>query len=113
MTDRADIVLDVQDLSVGYVKRDGSINHVVHDVCFALHRGAILGLAGESGCGKSTTALAAIGYRAPGLRILGGESMLDGTSTSWSCRSKRCAAVWGEQDRLRRRRARRSRSTPP
>jgi peptide/nickel transport system ATP-binding protein len=73
-----DVVLDVRDLSVGYVRRNRSINHVVDEVSFKLERGTILGLAGESGCGKSTTALAAIGYRSPGSRILGGESRLDG-----------------------------------
>ena len=60
MTDET--VLDVLGLSVGFVRRDGSINRVVHEVSLALERGKILGLAGESGCGKSTTALAALGY---------------------------------------------------
>src|SRR5207248_8813210 len=67
-------VLDVSGLTVGYMRRDGSLNEVVHDVSFSLQRGKILGLAGESGCGKSTSALAAIGHRAPGSRILGGAS---------------------------------------
>jgi peptide/nickel transport system ATP-binding protein len=72
-------VLSVEGLTVGYRRRDGSLNEVVHDVSFALRRGRILGLAGESGCGKSTTALAAIGYRTPGSRIVAGSSQLDGT----------------------------------
>jgi peptide/nickel transport system ATP-binding protein len=75
-----EIVLDVRGLSVGFVRRDGSINRVVHEVSLALERGKILGLAGESGCGKSTTALAALGYRPPGSRILGGASILDGVN---------------------------------
>jgi peptide/nickel transport system ATP-binding protein len=75
---KGDVVLEVRDLAVGYARRDGSLNQVVDGVSLTLHRGTILGLAGESGCGKSTTALAAIGYRSPGSRILGGESRLDG-----------------------------------
>ena len=71
-------VLDVYGLSVGYLRDDRSINHVVDDVSFRLKRGSILGLVGESGCGKSTTALAAIGYRLPGMRVLAGQSSLDG-----------------------------------
>jgi peptide/nickel transport system ATP-binding protein len=72
-------VLEVSGLTVGYRRRDESLNEVVHDVSFTLRRGKILGLAGESGCGKSTTALAAIGYRTPGSRIVAGSSRLDGT----------------------------------
>ena len=72
----SDTVLDVTDLSVGYLKHDGSLNQVVSNVSFTLERGVIMGLAGESGCGKSTTALAAIGYRPLGSRIMGGRALL-------------------------------------
>jgi peptide/nickel transport system ATP-binding protein len=72
----SDTVLDVSDLSVGYLKHDGSLNQVVANVSFTLERGVIMGLAGESGCGKSTTALAAIGYRPLGSRIMAGRALL-------------------------------------
>lgn len=73
-----DAALTVEGLSVGYVDADQRVNTVVWDVSFSLERGRIMGLAGESGCGKSTAALASIGYRAPGMRILSGRSMFGG-----------------------------------
>jgi peptide/nickel transport system ATP-binding protein len=91
-----DVVFDVGELSVGYVRRDGSVNHVVDRVSFRLERGTILGLAGESGCGKSTTALASIGYRSPGSRVLGGASRLDGVDML-RIPTARLRKVWGSQ----------------
>ncbi|WP_270887953.1 dipeptide ABC transporter ATP-binding protein [Pedococcus sp. 5OH_020] len=70
------VALDIQSLSVGYRQRDGSVNTVVRDVDLTLTRGKVLGLAGESGCGKSTTALAAIGYRPGGMEVLSGTALL-------------------------------------
>ena len=56
-----DLVLQVRDLNVWY-RPSGTIGRrkrrqVLHDVSFDLHRGEILGLVGESGCGKSVTSL--------------------------------------------------------
>lgn len=92
----SDPVFQVEDLSVGYGRADGGENIVVWKAGFALAGGSILGLAGESGCGKSTTALAAIGYRAPGSRIVSGTAHLDGEDllalppaklrSIWGCR---------------------------
>ncbi|WP_457967111.1 ABC transporter ATP-binding protein [Arthrobacter sp. D1-29] len=70
------VALEVRGLSVGYGLRKGVIKEVVSDVDFVLERGKILGMAGESGCGKSTTALAAIGYRPGAMQVPAGESKL-------------------------------------
>ena len=42
------------------------------NVSFAIGKGEVLGLVGESGAGKSTVGLAAMGYVKPGCRISGG-----------------------------------------
>jgi len=88
-------VFQVEDLTVGYRRSDGKDNVVVWNVDFALAPGEILGLAGESGCGKSTTALAAIGYRAPGSRILSGSARLDGVDLL-KLSSGKLRSIWGK-----------------
>jgi peptide/nickel transport system ATP-binding protein len=51
---------------------------VVSDVSFAIRRGESYGLVGESGCGKSTVAFAAIRYLARNGRVSGGRIWVDG-----------------------------------
>jgi peptide/nickel transport system ATP-binding protein len=56
---------------------------VVSDVSFAIRRGESYGLVGESGCGKSTVAFAAIRYLARNGRLSGGRIWVDGQDL-WS-----------------------------
>jgi len=49
-------LLRVQGLSTRFFTQDGVV-HAVEDVSFTLKRGEVLGLVGESGCGKSVTGL--------------------------------------------------------
>jgi oligopeptide/dipeptide ABC transporter ATP-binding protein len=51
------VLLDVQNLSINYVN-DGNVAKAVHNVSFQLHEGELLGLVGESGCGKTTLVMA-------------------------------------------------------
>jgi peptide/nickel transport system ATP-binding protein len=55
MTDGTPL-LSIQDLSVEFRTRD-SVVQVLHDVSLDLYEGETLGIVGESGCGKSMTAL--------------------------------------------------------
>ncbi|ASY63761.1 Alpha-glucoside transport ATP-binding protein AglK [Sinorhizobium sojae CCBAU 05684] len=51
---------------------------LVENVSFDLEKGKVLGLIGESGAGKSTIGLSALAYGRGGVRITGGEVLLDG-----------------------------------
>ena len=60
---------------------------VVSDVSFAIGRGESYGLVGESGCGKSTVAFAAIRYLARNGRVSGGRIWIDGQDL-WSASAR-------------------------
>lgn len=59
------IVLDVQGLSVAFREINGPVR-AVEDVSFTLRRGLTLALVGESGCGKTVTALSLLRLLRPG-----------------------------------------------
>jgi oligopeptide/dipeptide ABC transporter ATP-binding protein len=50
------VILSVQNLTTKFYTEEGVV-HAVQDVEFKIHEGEVLGLVGETGCGKSVTAL--------------------------------------------------------
>jgi peptide/nickel transport system ATP-binding protein len=72
-------LLDVEDLSVTFARRDQRTVHAVDGVSFSVDAGEVIGLVGESGCGKSVTSLAIMGLLpARGVEI-GGTARFDGS----------------------------------
>jgi len=74
---RGDVLLDVRGLRTSFKIREGTVRAVT-GVDFSVRRGEILGLVGESGCGKSVSSLSIMRLIArPGV-IEGGEVIFDG-----------------------------------
>jgi len=73
----ANPVLQVQDLSTSFFTGDGEVK-AVRNVNFNLFNGETLGLVGESGCGKSVTAMSILGLvQRPG-KIVNGKIVFKG-----------------------------------
>ena len=69
-------LLEVKDLRTVFQTKEGTLK-AVDGVSFELTPGETLGIVGESGCGKSVTALSIMRLQAPG-RIVGGKVMFKG-----------------------------------
>ena len=59
-----DVLLDVKGLKTSFRLSTGTVRAVT-GINFSVRRGEILGLVGESGCGKSVTSLSIMGLVAP------------------------------------------------
>ena len=70
-------LLVVEDLRVHFTLESGSVK-AVDGVSFTLHDGEALGIAGESGCGKTTTALSLIRLLPSNAKVMGGSVRLFG-----------------------------------
>jgi peptide/nickel transport system ATP-binding protein len=71
-------LLAVENLAVRYAVRAGGVS-AVDGVSFSLGRGEVLGLAGESGCGKTTLAMSILKLLPRNGRIFAGKILLAGT----------------------------------
>lgn len=77
MSDDKTLLLKVRNLEIEG-RSDETWNPIINGASFDLHKGEVLGLIGESGAGKSTVGLAAMGYTRDGVRISGGSVEFDG-----------------------------------
>ncbi|MCR9257748.1 MAG: ABC transporter ATP-binding protein [Alphaproteobacteria bacterium] len=85
-----DVLLQIEDLRIeGY--SDEKWIEIVHGVDLTLKRGQVMGLIGESGAGKSTIGLAAMGFARDGCRISGGSIEFDGMELTTTSESDRRA----------------------
>ncbi|MFE7836418.1 dipeptide/oligopeptide/nickel ABC transporter permease/ATP-binding protein [Streptomyces sp. NPDC057474] len=63
-------VLSVENLAIGFDQRHRGVD-IVDGISFEVRPGEVLGLVGESGCGKSLTALTVMGLEPKGARVRG------------------------------------------
>ena len=70
------VLLEVKGLETTFFTDDGAVR-AIDNVSFHIHEGEILGVVGESGCGKSVTSLSIMGLvPSPPGKITGGEILL-------------------------------------
>jgi peptide/nickel transport system ATP-binding protein len=79
MADNERPYVEVQHLSVMGRQEGGAAVAILSDVSFAIARGEVLALIGESGSGKTTAALSLMGYARAGCRITAGRVRLGET----------------------------------
>lgn len=71
-------LLEVKNLEASIKTKTGAI-HAIEDISFSMEKGEILGVVGESGCGKSLTALSILRLLpTPPIEISGGQILYDG-----------------------------------
>jgi oligopeptide/dipeptide ABC transporter ATP-binding protein len=74
---KENVLLSVQDLVVDFHTLDGVV-HALDGVTFDIRKREILGLVGETGCGKSATGLAILKILPDNSKIVKGQVMLEG-----------------------------------
>ncbi|HEY5684729.1 MAG TPA: ABC transporter ATP-binding protein [Acidimicrobiia bacterium] len=88
-------LLEVDRLVMRYGTSKGWVS-AVEDVSFTLHEGEALGLVGESGCGKTSVAMALLRLQADNAEFKGGEIRLDGTDLLGLSEEQMRARRWND-----------------
>jgi oligopeptide/dipeptide ABC transporter ATP-binding protein len=89
-------VLEVRNLQIGFRGDDG-VASVIEDVSFTVGRGEIVGIVGESGCGKSVTSFSIMGLLPPGGEIGAGEILLSGDTDIAAISPRRLREIQGKE----------------
>ncbi|WP_150309204.1 dipeptide/oligopeptide/nickel ABC transporter permease/ATP-binding protein [Planctomonas psychrotolerans] len=82
--DARSVLLQVDDLVVGYDQPGGGVKQVVNGVSLQVRKGEVHGLIGESGSGKTQTAWSILRLLPDGGRIVGGSVSFDGKDLAHS-----------------------------
>ena len=74
----SDVVLSVTDVVTQFDTADGTV-HAVNGVSFDVREGELLGVVGESGCGKTVTMMSLVKLLPmPPAKIIGGSALFEG-----------------------------------
>ncbi len=76
MSDNGDILLEIKNLQTSFFTDDGEVK-AVNRVSFPIYRGKTLGVVGESGCGKSVTALSIMRLLSHPGRVVDGQILFN------------------------------------
>jgi len=88
-----DLLLEIKGLRIEG-RSDDVWHEIVKGIDLTIRRGEVLGLIGESGAGKSTIGLAAMGYARPGCRISAGTIMFAGVDLAKLSEAEK-RKIWG------------------
>ena len=88
-------ILAFEDARISYETRAGLVD-VIPGLSFTAARGEALGLVGESGCGKSTVALAIVRYLHRAGRLVSGRILFEGRDV-WAMRERELRAMRGRR----------------
>ena len=88
METHEDIVLSVENLHTYFHTTLGTVR-ALNGVSFSVPTGKVLGIVGESGCGKSVTSLAVM-QLVPPPGVIGAETAAGSTLPRWTGTATRC-----------------------
>jgi peptide/nickel transport system ATP-binding protein len=89
-------LLRVRGLSVG-IQKNKKLLTPVSDLSFEIEEGEILGLVGESGCGKSLTALSIAGLLSPPVMVCGGSAVFRNETDLLSLKEEELRRIRGKE----------------
>lgn len=93
---KSPVLLDVKHASIDFVDPSGTRLHAVEDVSLTLHQGEMLGLVGESGCGKTTLMLSLLRLLPVAGRIVDGKYLYAGQDLLDYSENQMAAVRWKE-----------------
>jgi len=86
-------LLEIQNLAIEFQSAAGTV-HAVRGVNLWLEKGELLGIAGESGCGKTTTALSIPRLLPKNAQIAGGQILFEGQDLTQKTEAEMRAIRW-------------------